>query len=189
MTDHTALRFRVSGWREIRQSFPLNTYDEKIFTVNSSTPNAAYTRRGNGLSLVQVMALSPVRLQAITWTNAGLLSIGLFGTNFSEIRIGILPFLFKKINSDMSSAKMSGGVNKMAQLSAYTQLFQTLFVPENHSHSSYMYMNERAGRKSNRHIIHQYQVTVLRISFRFPTTLIRHRALWKLVLTKHWQWC
>ena len=33
--------------------------------------------------------LSPVRRQTITWTNAGLLSIGLLGTNFSEILIGI----------------------------------------------------------------------------------------------------
>ena len=32
--------------------------------------------------------LSPIRCQAITWTNVGLLSIGLLGTNFSEIQIG-----------------------------------------------------------------------------------------------------
>ena len=31
--------------------------------------------------------LAPVRRQAITWTNAGLLSIRPLGTNFSEIRI------------------------------------------------------------------------------------------------------
>ena len=30
--------------------------------------------------------LSPVPFQAITWTNAGLLSIGLLGTNISEIK-------------------------------------------------------------------------------------------------------
>ena len=33
------------------------------------------------------MALSPVRRQAITWTNAGLLSIRLLGAYFSEIWI------------------------------------------------------------------------------------------------------
>ena len=51
--------------------------------------------------------LSPVRRQAITWTNAGLLSIGLLGSNFNEIWIRILPFSFKKIHLKMSSAKMA----------------------------------------------------------------------------------
>ena len=31
--------------------------------------------------------LSPIRRQAIVWTNNGLLSIGLLGTNFNEILI------------------------------------------------------------------------------------------------------
>ena len=39
--------------------------------------------------------LSPIRYQAITWTSAGLLSIGLLGTNCSEIWIGILSFSLK----------------------------------------------------------------------------------------------
>ena len=34
--------------------------------------------------------LSPVRRQAITWTNAGLLLIGILGTYFGEIWNGIL---------------------------------------------------------------------------------------------------
>ena len=51
--------------------------------------------------------LSHGRRQAITWTNAGLLSIGLLGTNFSEISIRILSFSFKKIHMKMSSAKMT----------------------------------------------------------------------------------
>ena len=40
--------------------------------------------------------LLPARRQAITWTNAGLLSIELPGTDFSEIWIGILPFFFQE---------------------------------------------------------------------------------------------
>ena len=40
--------------------------------------------------------LSPGRRQAVTRTNAELLSIGLLRTNFSEIRIEILTFSFKK---------------------------------------------------------------------------------------------
>ena len=49
--------------------------------------------------------LSPGRCQAIIWTNAGILLIGPWGTNFSEILIGIHKFSFKKINLKMSSAK------------------------------------------------------------------------------------
>ena len=49
--------------------------------------------------------LSPGRRQAIIWTNAGILLIGPWGTNFNEILIGIHKFSFKKINFKMSSAK------------------------------------------------------------------------------------
>ena len=50
--------------------------------------------------------LSPVR-EAITWTNAGILSIGVLGTNFNQIWIEILSFSFKKIHLKMSSAKLA----------------------------------------------------------------------------------
>ena len=49
--------------------------------------------------------LSPVRRQAIIWTNAGILSNGTLGTNFSEILIEILTFSFKKMRLKVSSAK------------------------------------------------------------------------------------
>ena len=49
--------------------------------------------------------MSPVRRQAIIWTNAGLLSIELLGTSFSEIGIGILSFSCKKMHLKMSSAQ------------------------------------------------------------------------------------
>ena len=45
--------------------------------------------------------LSPVQHQAITWTNADLLSVGLLGTNFSEIWIVILSFSVQKIHLKM----------------------------------------------------------------------------------------
>ena len=50
--------------------------------------------------------LSPVRRQAITWTNADLLSFGPWGTNFSGIRIEI-HFSFMKTHLKMSSFKMA----------------------------------------------------------------------------------
>ena len=49
--------------------------------------------------------LSPVRRQAIIWTNAGILLIGPLGTNFSETLIRIQTFSLKKMNLKMSSAK------------------------------------------------------------------------------------
>ena len=49
--------------------------------------------------------LSPVQRQAITWTNADLLSIGLLGANFSEIWIQIQSSSFMKRHMKMSSAK------------------------------------------------------------------------------------
>ena len=49
--------------------------------------------------------LSPGRRQAIIWTNAGMLSIGPLGTNFSEILSEIHTFSFKKMRLKMSSAK------------------------------------------------------------------------------------
>ena len=49
--------------------------------------------------------LSPGRRQAIIWTNAGILLIGAWGTNLSEILISIHTFSFKKIHLKMSSGK------------------------------------------------------------------------------------
>ena len=49
--------------------------------------------------------LSPDRRQANIWTNDGILLIGPFGTNFSEILIEILTFSFKKMRLKVSSAK------------------------------------------------------------------------------------
>ena len=49
--------------------------------------------------------LSPGRRQAIIWTNAGILLIGPWGTNFSEILISIQAFSFRKMHLKMSSAK------------------------------------------------------------------------------------
>ena len=49
--------------------------------------------------------LSPDWLQAIIWTNAGILLIGPLGINFNEISIGIQTFSFKKIHLKMSSGK------------------------------------------------------------------------------------
>ena len=49
--------------------------------------------------------LSPRWRQAIIWTSAGILLIGLLGTTFSEILIKIQTFPFKKVHLKLSSAK------------------------------------------------------------------------------------
>ena len=56
-------------------------------------------------SIASENGLSPGRRQAIIWNNAGILSIGLLGTNFSEILIEVLIFSFKKMRLKVSSAK------------------------------------------------------------------------------------
>ena len=65
--------------------------------------------------------LSPGRCQAIIWNNAGILSIGLLGTKFSEILIEILTFSFKKMRLKVSSAKWRPfclGLNVLRQKSS-----------------------------------------------------------------------
>ena len=49
--------------------------------------------------------LSPSWLQAIIWTNAGILSIGPLGMKFNEILIEIDTLSFKKMRLKMSFAK------------------------------------------------------------------------------------
>ena len=56
--------------------------------------------------------LWPVQLQAITWTNAGLISIGLQETYFSKIWIGIVSISFKKMQLKMSAAKVVAILSK-----------------------------------------------------------------------------
>ena len=71
--------------------------------------------------------LSPGRRQAIIWTNAGILLIGILGTNFSEILSEIHTFSCMKIHLKMSPAKWRpfclgldvlthGGLSRMAEL-------------------------------------------------------------------------
>ena len=71
-------------------------YTRSNRSTNSSPPSAAYMRHWTRPSLVQVMACRQFRTQASTWTNDSSLSIGLLGTNFSEIWIGILSFFIQE---------------------------------------------------------------------------------------------
>ena len=61
--------------------------------VKSSPPSAIYMRQWIGSALVQIMALSPIRL----------LLIGPLGTNFSEILIKIQNFSFTNVHVKISA--------------------------------------------------------------------------------------
>ena len=66
--------------------------------------------------------LSPVRRQAIIWTNAGILLIGTLGTNFSEILTEIHTFSFKKMHLKTSSVKWQPYCVSLNVLSSWTLL-------------------------------------------------------------------
>ena len=69
----------------------LATRENLGWRVSSSPPSAAYMRQWTWSALVHVMAWRLLR-QAITWTIAGFLSIGVLGTNFSDIPIHFFRF-------------------------------------------------------------------------------------------------
>ena len=78
---------------------------------------------GNVTIIGSENGLSPVRRQAIIWTNAGILLIGPSETNFSEILIEIYKFSFMKMRLKGSSAKwrpFSLGLNVLKGLWAYS---------------------------------------------------------------------
>ena len=75
--------------------------------VDQNPLSAAYMRQWTGSALVQVMASRLFGAKPLPDTNADLLSIGLPGTNFSEIRVRILSFSFKKMHWKLLSAKMA----------------------------------------------------------------------------------
>ena len=61
------------------------------------------TRVGKFTIIGSSNAFSPIRRQAIIWTNAGILLIRTLGTNFSEILIQIHTFSNKKMHLKMSA--------------------------------------------------------------------------------------
>ena len=65
--------------------------------------------------------LSPVRCQAITWTNGGVLWIGPLNINFSEISMKIQTFSFKEMRLNVSFEKcrpISPGLIALANILA-----------------------------------------------------------------------
>ena len=102
--EKSTLKFSCQLTRIFKHGFWLAGSNQKAalkISVNSSPLSALV----NWSSIGSDNGLSPIRRQAIIWTNAGILSIGPIETNFSEILIEILTFSFKKKHLKMSSAK------------------------------------------------------------------------------------
>ena len=79
---------------------------------------------GNLATIGSDNGLLPGRCQAIIWTNAGTLLIGLLGTNFNEILIEIPAFSFTKIHLKMLSGKWRPfclGLNGRDRMAAISQ--------------------------------------------------------------------
>ena len=91
--------------------------------------------------------LSSDRRQAIIWINAGILSIGPLGTNFSEILIKILTLSFKKMRLKVSSAKRRPfclGLNVLTEslhsltVKTYAAVLWTITIPDSKVHGANM---------------------------------------------------
>ena len=107
--------------KEIRKKSKINYHSEgtEVCTLGEPKPYMLHLGRTqvslthllvvphqpHRISIGSVNGLSPIRRQAIIWTNAGLLWIGPLGTNFSEILIKIQTFSFTKMHLKSSSAK------------------------------------------------------------------------------------
>ena len=91
-----------------------NEYEKYNFKITDTSPWANYLTHWGRVTHICVSeliilgsdnGLSPGWRQAIIWSNAGILSIGTLGTNFSEILIEILTFSFKNMRLKVSSGK------------------------------------------------------------------------------------
>ena len=81
----------------------LNPSEKNFLTWLFYPPLVPYICVGNWVNIDSGDGFSPVRHQSITWTSAGLQSIGPLGTNFSEIVIEIQT-LSLKLHLKVSSA-------------------------------------------------------------------------------------
>ena len=101
----------IAFHKYIPYRFHINENNSKYIKL-THLPRCRIYASVNWVNIGSDNGLSPVRHQAITWTSAGLLPIGLLGTNCSGIRIVVLLFFFKKTHLKLSSAKMSATLSR-----------------------------------------------------------------------------
>ena len=91
---------QINGVYSVKWNFHQNILH--VHHLKLISPSCRIYASVNQVSIGSDNGLSPIRRQAITCTNAGLLLIGLLGTNFTVV----LLFSFKEMHLKMSSAKL-----------------------------------------------------------------------------------
>ena len=122
------------GWNTLpilQKRLPLLTpLGPLLSTFNPLRPGDAY-KSLNWVTSCLDNGLSPIRRQAIIWSNTVILLIETFGSNFSEISIEIHTFSFKKMHLKMSSGKwlpICLGLNVLIPLLTQIMLIDVLSV-------------------------------------------------------------
>ena len=104
-TINVMLHGAIGQWYVDFYLVTTNMRGDEVVRQLTHLPECGIYASVNCVSIVVGNGLPPVRRQAITWTNADLLSIGPLGINSSEILIKMLNFWFMKIDLKMRSAK------------------------------------------------------------------------------------
>ena len=110
------IKIGIWGWHDIH---PGSSY----YPILTHWGRVTYICVGKLTIIGSDNGLSPGRRQAIIRTNAGILLIGILGTNFSEIFNGIYTFALKKMHLKMSSGRwrpFCGGLNEIRACIVYT---------------------------------------------------------------------
>ena len=103
-----------------------------MFTINRDIDILTHWGRYASINWTKISSdngLSPVRYQSIIWTNAGMLSMWPFGTNFSEI--WIKTFSCGRIHLKMLSAKrrpLCLGLNVLRNMLTSRVIFLQIFT-------------------------------------------------------------
>ena len=103
--DNIGLYQRYQNPRRQHKALSLEKYLLSDLSILTHWGRATHICVNKLTTMASNNGLSPGRHQAIIWNNAGILSFGLLGTNFTENLIEILTFSFKKMRSKVSSAK------------------------------------------------------------------------------------
>ena len=126
--------------------------------------------------------LSPGRHRAIIWTNAGMLLIGPWGTNFSEILIEIQTFSFMKKRLKMSFAKSRPFCLGLNELSPGLTNHEVCNAGEHsdRNHSHWHYITDDLG--------HKLDESTARRQLKSPQSLPGRSIHLTLVTKWSWSW-
>ena len=111
---HKTCSINYGHLADLRKTLPTTDLNKKTLSFDRISPRDFYFFPFFSIctcvsvyqvSIVSDNGLSPILRQAIIWTNALLLSIGLLGTNLSEILIKRQKFSFTQMHLKILSAK------------------------------------------------------------------------------------